>query len=167
MQPPLPPPTRWYEWTPPTPHLSQFPMKQSNKWGSLKIDEIFNLHVESGVSPWVSIPCLQQDTSHIYWFHPPKHLTREKQKNPEMRFNSQQIVLKRLRLCTQNPGIREVDLEPPLSNVVTRSTCWIKAEIPQTETSCIVQSGLTYWSQHLQSYTWNSVLREKPIEQKL
>ena len=35
-----------------------------------------------------------------------------KAKNPEIRFNSQQIVSKRLQLCTQNPGLREVDLEP-------------------------------------------------------
>ena len=33
--------------------------------------KIFNLHLGSGASPWVSIPCLLQDTSHIYWFHPP------------------------------------------------------------------------------------------------
>ena len=29
-----------------------------------------------------------------------------------MRFKSQQIVLSCLGLCTQNPGLREVDLEP-------------------------------------------------------
>ena len=36
----------------------------------------------------------------------------KKAKNPEMRFNSQQIASYCLGLCTQNPGIREVDLEP-------------------------------------------------------
>ena len=33
-------------------------------------------------------------------------------KNPEMRSNSQQIVSYYLGLRTQNPGLREVDLEP-------------------------------------------------------
>ena len=91
--PPLvPPPTPWYEST--TPHLSLSPiihnnntmntqllvqMRQSNKCGSVRNDEIFNLHLGSGASPWVSIPCLVQDTSHIYWFHPPKQLSRKKQ----------------------------------------------------------------------------------------
>ena len=37
---------------------------------------------------------------------------QKKAKNPEMRFNSQQIVSYCLGLCTQNPGLREVDLEP-------------------------------------------------------
>ena len=36
----------------------------------------------------------------------------KKAKNPEMRFNSHQIVLYCLGLRTQNPGLREVDLEP-------------------------------------------------------
>ena len=87
-------------------------MRQSNKCGSVRNDEIFNLHLGSGVGPWVSILCLLQDTSHIYWFHPRKPLTRKKAKNPEMRFNSQQVVLYCLGLHTQNPGLREVDLEP-------------------------------------------------------
>ena len=55
-------------------------MRQSNQCGSVRNDEIFNLHLGSGVGPWVSIPCLLQDTSHIYWFHPPKQLTRKKQR---------------------------------------------------------------------------------------
>ena len=84
--------TPWYEST--FPHLSHPPiihnnntidaeflaqMRQSNKCGSVSNDEIFNLHLGSGASPWVSIPCLVQDTSHIYWFHPPKQLSRKKQ----------------------------------------------------------------------------------------
>ena len=39
-------------------------------------------------------------------------INQKKAKNPEMRFNSQQIVLYCLSLHTQNPGLREVDLEP-------------------------------------------------------
>ena len=91
------PPTHTLIWiNPPTaPHLSHPPiihnnntmdtefqvqMRQSNKCGSVRNDEIFNLHLGSGAGPWVSIPCLLQDTSHIYWFHPPKQLTRKKQR---------------------------------------------------------------------------------------
>ena len=36
----------------------------------------------------------------------------EKTKNPEMRFNFQQIVSYCLGLHTQNPGLGDVDLEP-------------------------------------------------------
>ena len=90
----------------------QVQMRQSDKCGSVRNDDIFNLHLGSGAGPWVSIPCILQDTSHIYWFHLPKQLTRKKTKNPEMRLNSQQIVLYCLGLCTQNPGLREVDLQP-------------------------------------------------------
>ena len=122
-------------------------MRQSNKCGSVRNDEIFNLHVGSGVGPWVSIPCLMQDTSHIYWFHSPKQLTRKLR--IEIQFQSNRIVLpwptykepmaKRGRLGT--PALREV---------VTRSTCWNKEERPQKKTSCIIQPGLTYGSQHLE-----------------
>ena len=39
-------------------------------------------------------------------------INQKKAKNSEIRFNSQQIVLYCLGLHTQNPGLREVDLEP-------------------------------------------------------
>ena len=87
-----PSPTAWYDQPPlpiPSPIIhnnntmdTEFmvQMRQSNKCGSIRNDEIFNLHLGSGAGPWVSIPCLLQDTSHIYWFHPPKQLTRKKQR---------------------------------------------------------------------------------------
>ena len=37
---------------------------------------------------------------------------KKQTKNPEIRFKSQQIVSYCLGLLTQNPGLREVDLEP-------------------------------------------------------
>ena len=40
-----------------------------------------------------------------------KQLTKKKQKNGKMRFNFQEMVLHCLVLCTQNPGLRQVDLE--------------------------------------------------------
>ena len=39
-------------------------------------------------------------------------INQKKAKKPEMRFNSQQIVSYCLGLRTQNPGLREVGLEP-------------------------------------------------------
>ena len=66
-------------------------MRQSNKFGSVSNDEIFNLQVRSGAGPWVIIPCLLQDTSHIYRFHPPKQLTRKKQ-----RIQKSDLTLKKL-----------------------------------------------------------------------
>ena len=41
-----------------------------------------------------------------------KTINQKKAKNPEIRFNSLQIVLYSLGLHTENPGLREVDLEP-------------------------------------------------------
>ena len=38
----------------------QVQMRQSNKCGSVRNDEIFNLHLGSGAGAWVSIPCLLQ-----------------------------------------------------------------------------------------------------------
>ena len=86
-----------------TPHLSHpcilcnnIPMdmtflvqvRQSNKCGSVRNDEIISLHLGSGLAPWVSIPCLLQDTSQIYWFHPPKQLTRKKQRTQKWDWNN-------------------------------------------------------------------------------
>ena len=51
--------------------------RRSNKCGSVRNDEIFNLHLGSGVGPWANIPRLLQDTSHIYWFIPPKQSIRK------------------------------------------------------------------------------------------
>ena len=81
--------------------------RQSNKCQSVRNEEIFNLHLGSGVGAWVSIPCLLQDTSHIYWFHSPKQLTRKKSKNQGMRINYQKIVSYCLGLHRPNPGLRE------------------------------------------------------------
>ena len=86
-------------------------IRQSNKCGSVRNDKIFNLHLGSGTGPRVSILCLLKDISHIYRFHRPKQLTRKKTKSPELIFNSQQILSYCLRLCTQNPGLRELDLK--------------------------------------------------------
>ena len=90
-----------------TPYLSHLPiicnnntmdmvfpvqMRQSNKCGSVRNDEIINLHLRSGVGPRVSLCCLLEDTSHIYWFHPPKTINQQKPRN-EVELLTNHIVL--------------------------------------------------------------------------
>ena len=86
--------------------------RQSNKCGSARNVERIKLHLGSCTGPWDNIPWLLQDASHIYWFHLPKTINQEKTKSLEMRFNFKQIVLSCLGLCTQNLGLRGIDLEP-------------------------------------------------------
>ena len=69
-------------------------MRECNKCGSIRNDEIFNLHLGSGMGPSVSIPCLLQNTNHIYWFHPLKQLTTKKQRTQnETQLPTNRIVL--------------------------------------------------------------------------
>ena len=68
-------------------------MRQSNKYGSLGNGEIINLHLVCGASPWISIPCLLVETSHIYWFHPPKQLGKNKEFRNEIQLPTNRIVL--------------------------------------------------------------------------
>ena len=78
-------------------------MRQSNKCGSVRNDEIFNLHLGSGAGPWVSIPCLLQDTSHIYWFHPPNQIARKnKEPRNEIQLPTNRIVQPALRYVSQH-----------------------------------------------------------------
>ena len=58
----------------------QVQLRQSKKCGSVRNDEIINLHLGSGAGLWVSIPCLLQGISHIYWFHLHKTINQEKRK---------------------------------------------------------------------------------------
>ena len=60
-----------------------------------------------------------ESASPASWKTPPNLLipsvqtnSLKKTKNPEMRFNFQQIVTYCLGICTQNPGLRKVDLAP-------------------------------------------------------
>ena len=90
--------------------ISLAQMRQSNGCGNVKNDVIFNLHLGSGAGSWVSIPCLLQDTTQKHLLHPPKE--SKETKNPEKRSNFCQVLLCCVGLRTQNPGLREVDLEP-------------------------------------------------------
>ena len=79
-------------------------IKQSNECGSLTNDEILDLHLSHHPLP----PARQQP--HLL-ISSTQTITQKKAKNQEMRFHSQNLVWYHLCLCTQNPGLRQVDLE--------------------------------------------------------
>ena len=104
--PPVPLPIPSYKLT--NPHLSHNPIiynnntmdiefmvqiRQSNKCRRVRFGEVFHLHLGSGVGPWVSIPCLPQDTSHIYWFHPLKQSGKSQEPKYEIELLANHIVL--------------------------------------------------------------------------
>ena len=68
-----------------------------------------------------------------------------------------------LGLCTQNPGLSEVDLAPSPKRGNDKIKMLKQGRNTQKKASCIVQPGPTYESQHLERYTWNPVPREEPI----
>ena len=87
-------------------------MRQSNNCESVKNDEIFNLTLGIWFGPLSQHP-LPPARHQPNLLIPSTHtIIQKKPKNPEMRFNSQQIVWYYLSLCTENPGLREVDLAP-------------------------------------------------------
>ena len=79
---------------------------------------------------------------------------KKKAKNPEIRFNSQQIASYCLGLRTQNPGLREVDLEP---NPKTGSDK-INMLKQVRETAAENKSYHTAWS-----HIWILALREEAL----
>ena len=72
------------------------------------------------------------------------------------------MVLDCLGLHTQNPRLREVNLEPRAKKVRDRSTCRNKEETPKRQQVVLYRLDL-YGSQHLERQTWNPVLKEEPI----
>ena len=53
-------------------------VRQSNGYVSVRNDDIFSLNLGSDASPWISIPCPMQGTSHIHWLHPSNCPKRKK-----------------------------------------------------------------------------------------
>ena len=96
-------------------------MRKCNKSGIVSNDEISNLHLGSDARVWVSISLPPARYQPHLLIPSAQTINQTKAKNPEMRFNSQQIVSYWLGLRTQNPVLKEV---------VTRSTCWNKEERP-------------------------------------
>ena len=67
-----------------------------------------------------------------------------------MKSNSQQIGSYCLGLCTQNPGLREVDLEPSPKRGSDNINMLQQGRNTQKKASRIVQPELTYGSQDLE-----------------
>ena len=87
-------------------------MRQSDKCGNVRNDDIFNFTLEIWCGPLSQHP-LPLDIHQTHLLIPSaQKINQKKAKNPEIRFNSQQILLYCFGLQTQNPGLREVDLEP-------------------------------------------------------
>ena len=91
-------------------------MRRSSKCGSIKIYEIFNLNLGSCADPWLTVSCILLDKSDLLILSA-KLISQKKAKNPEIKFNSQQIVYYCLSLNTKNQGQRELELGPsPMSD---------------------------------------------------
>ena len=85
-------------------------MRQSDECGSVRNDEIFNLHLGSVASlQSASLASCKTPATSIDSIRPNNQPRRNK--NLEKRSNSQQIKSYCLDLSTQNPGLREVGLE--------------------------------------------------------
>ena len=86
-------------------------------------------------------------------------INQEKVKKPEMRFNSQQIEPYCLGLPSQNPGLREVYLEPSLKRGSVKINMLKQGRNTQKEASYIEQPGLTYRSQNSEEDLEPSAMR--------
>ena len=124
-------------------------MRQVNKWESVRNEEMFNLNLGSGSGPWVGIFFFPASHQPHLLIPSSKIIAQDKAKNPEIRFTSQQIVLYCLNLRTHNPGLREVDLENSPKKGTDKVNMLQQRRNINKNASHIVQTGLTYASQHL------------------
>ena len=125
-------------------------IRQSNKCGSVRNDEIINVHLgsDAGILSQHPLPPARHQP-HLL-IPSAQTINQEKTKNPEMRSNFQQVVSYCLGLHTQNPGLREVDLEPSPKRGSDKINMQKLGRNTQKKASRIVQPGLTYGSQHLE-----------------
>ena len=79
-----------------------------------------------------------------------------------MRFNYQQIVSHCLGLPRQNPGLRQVDLEPSPKRGSDKINM-LKKGRETTEENKYCTAWAHIWIQNLERQTSNPVLREEPI----
>ena len=129
-------------------------LRQSNKCGSVRNDEIINLHLGSGAALESASPASCKTPATSIDSICPNNQPGKKTKNPEMRSNSQQIVSYCLGLRTQNPGLREVDLEPSPKRGSDKIKMLKQGRKTQKKASRIVQPG----------HIWIPELREVDLE---
>ena len=125
-------------------------IRQSNKCGSVRNDEIIKLTLGIWCGPLSQHPLPPARHQPHLLIPSAQTMNQEKTKNPEMRSNFQQIVSYCLGLHTQNPGLREVDLEPSPERGSDKINMQKQERNTQKRASRIVQLGLIYGSQHLE-----------------
>ena len=125
-------------------------IRQSNKCGSVRNDEIIKLTLGIWCGPLSQHPLPPARHQPHLLIPSAQTMNQEKTKNPEMRSNFQQIISYCLGLHTQNPGLREVDLEPSPERGSDKINMQKQERNTQKRASRIVQLGLTYGSQHLE-----------------
>ena len=112
---PMPPPTP----TPPIIHSNDtmdteilVQMRKSNKCGS--VPQMMKIQLTLGIwcGPLSQHPLPSARHQPHLLIPSAQTINQKKAKNPEMRFNSQQMVSYCLGLHTQNPRLRGIDLEP-------------------------------------------------------
>ena len=79
-------------------------IRQSHKCGGVMTDEIFNLPVGFGASPWVSIPCLVHGNQPNLLIPFTNTLNKKKAKKQEMRFYSRKLYPIALLYLHRNQG---------------------------------------------------------------
>ena len=125
-------------------------IRQSNKCGSVRNDELIKLTLGIWCRPLSQHPLPPARHQPHLLIPSAQTINQEKTNNPEMRSTFQQIVSYCLGLHTQNPGLREVDLEPSPERGSDKINMQKQERNTQKKASCIVQPGLTYGSQHLE-----------------
>ena len=125
-------------------------IRHPNKCGSVRNDEIIKLTLGIWCGPLIQDPLPPARHQPHLLIPSAQTINHEKTKNPEMRSNFQQIVSYCLGLHTQNPGLREVDLEPSPKRGSDKINMQNLGRNTQKKASRIVQPGLSYGSQHLE-----------------
>ena len=125
-------------------------IRQSNKCGSVRNDEIIKLTLGIWCGPLTQHPLPPARHQPHLLIPSAQTINQEKTNNPEMRSTFQQIVSYCLGLHTQNPGLREVDLEPSPKRGSDKINMQNLGRNTQKKASRIVQPGLSYGSQHLE-----------------
>ena len=130
-------------------------VRQSNICRGLRNDEIFKLTLGIWCGPLSHYPLPPARHQPHLLISSTQTINQKKAKNPEMRFDSQQIILYCLGLHTQNPGLRAVDLELSPKRSSDKINMLTKGRTTPEEN----KSNPTAWT-----YIWIPVLTEVDLE---
>ena len=110
-------------------------LEQSNICGSVTTNKVFNWPLGSGASPLVSVAYFLQDTSYIHWFNLPKQSPRNKQRIQKKKSTPSKFYQTAFAYIHRMQSWKRYTSHRVLREVVTRSTCWKKEEIPEKKTN--------------------------------